>query len=50
MRLVFAAWVRGTPETEKGTEFEIWAGGLRSVGEVGDGTMGSSQGIRNEAE
>ncbi|MCJ1242348.1 hypothetical protein MMC14_010356 [Varicellaria rhodocarpa] len=35
MRVVFAPWVRGVGEGEKGVEFEIWGGGLRGVGLVG---------------
>ena len=31
MRIVFAPWVRGTGEREKGIEFEIWSGGVRAV-------------------
>lgn len=51
MRLVFGAWVRGTAETDKGAEFEIWAGGVRAIGEgVGDRTNGSFEGSRNETE
>ena len=33
--MVFAPWVRGVGEGEKGVEFEIWGGGLRGVGLVG---------------
>ncbi len=31
MRVVFAPWVKGTGEREKGMEFEIWSGGVRAV-------------------
>ena len=31
MRVVFAPWVKGTRETEKGVEFELWSGGVRTV-------------------
>lgn len=31
MMVVFAPWVRATGESEKGVEFEIWAGGIRVV-------------------
>lgn len=31
MRVVFAPWVRATGESEKGVEFELWAGGIRVV-------------------
>lgn len=29
MRVVYAPWVRATGESEKGVEFELWAGGIR---------------------
>lgn len=32
MRVVFAPWVRGTSEKDKGVEFEIWSGGVRGIG------------------
>ena len=31
MRIVFAPWVKGTRETDKGVEFEVWNGGVRAV-------------------
>ena len=31
MRLVFAPWVKGTGEREKGVEFEVWGGGIRAI-------------------
>lgn len=31
MRVVFAPWVEGTGEKEKGVEFEVWIGGVRAV-------------------
>lgn len=31
MRVVYAPWVRATGESEKGVEFEIWAGGIRGL-------------------
>lgn len=31
MRVVFAPWVRATGESERGVEFELWAGGIREV-------------------
>ena len=31
MRVVFAPWVEGTKETERGVEFEVWAGGVRAA-------------------
>lgn len=31
MRVVFAPWVRATGESERGVEFELWAGGIRTV-------------------
>ena len=31
MRIVFAPWVKGTRETDKGVEFEVWSGGVRAV-------------------
>ena len=31
MRIVFAPWVEGTGETDKGVEFEVWSGGVRAV-------------------
>lgn len=31
MRVVFAPWVKGTDEEDKGVEFEIWSGGIRAV-------------------
>ena len=34
MRIVFAPWVQGTGEKEKGVEFEIWSGGVRAVCKV----------------
>ena len=34
MRIVFAPWVQGTGEREKGVEFEVWNGGVRAVGKV----------------
>lgn len=30
--VVFASWVKGTGECEKGCEFEVWSGGVRTVG------------------
>ena len=35
MRIVFAPWVKGTGEREKGVEFEIYSGGVRAVSEAG---------------
>lgn len=32
MRIVFAPWVEGTEEGRRGVEFELWAGGVRGVG------------------
>ncbi|KAL8703448.1 MAG: hypothetical protein Q9225_008118 [Loekoesia sp. 1 TL-2023] len=32
IKVVFAAWGPSTGVMEKGTEFEIWAGGVRSIG------------------
>lgn len=31
MKVVFAPWVRATGESERGVEFELWAGGIRTV-------------------
>ena len=31
MRVVYAPWVRATGESERGVEFELWAGGIREV-------------------
>ena len=31
MRVVYAPWVKGTVEREKGVEFELWVGGVRAV-------------------
>lgn len=31
MRVVFAPWVEGTGDREKGVEFEVWSGGVRAV-------------------
>lgn len=31
MRVVFAPWVKGTDEEDKGVEFEIWTGGVRGI-------------------
>ena len=31
MRVVFAPWIQGTEEREKGVEFEVWNGGIRAV-------------------
>lgn len=31
VRVVFAPWVKGTGEREKGVEFEVWSGGVRAV-------------------
>ena len=31
VRIVFAPWVKGSRETEKGVEFEVWSGGVRAV-------------------
>ena len=31
MRIAYAPWVKGTWETEKGVEFEVWSGGVRAV-------------------
>ncbi|KAI4145787.1 MAG: hypothetical protein LQ340_006162 [Diploschistes diacapsis] len=37
-RVVFAAWTAGIGEGERGVEFEVWAGGVRSLGrELGKG-------------
>lgn len=37
MRVVFAPWVAGCGEGDKGVEFEVWAGGVKAVsgGRVG---------------
>ena len=32
MRVVFAPWVKGVEAGESGVEFEVWAGGVRSLG------------------
>ena len=32
MRVVFAPWVKGVEAGERGVEFEVWAGGVRSLG------------------
>lgn len=31
MRVVYAPWVRATGESERGVEFELWAGGIREL-------------------
>lgn len=31
MRVVFAPWVKGTDEEDRGVEFEIWGGGVRAI-------------------
>ncbi|KAL8670529.1 MAG: hypothetical protein Q9168_004946 [Polycauliona sp. 1 TL-2023] len=33
LKVVFAGWAPATGSEEKGTEFEIWSGGLRAVGQ-----------------
>ncbi|KAI4228399.1 MAG: hypothetical protein L6R36_001682 [Xanthoria steineri] len=33
MKVVFASWAAATGSEERGTEFEIWSGGLRAVGQ-----------------
>ena len=33
MRVVFAPWVKGTDEEDRGVEFEIWSGGVRAIQE-----------------
>lgn len=34
LRVVFAPWVKGTEETEKGVEFEVWSAGVRAINEA----------------
>lgn len=36
MKVVFASWAAATGSEERGTEFEIWSGGLRAVGQGSD--------------
>jgi DNA repair protein RAD57 len=43
LRVVFAPWVEGVRPGEKGVEFELWRGGVRSVGE-GKGRGGAEAG------
>ncbi|KAL8853323.1 MAG: hypothetical protein Q9221_001799 [Calogaya cf. arnoldii] len=33
MKVVFASWTHATGSEERGTEFDIWSGGLRTVGQ-----------------
>ncbi|KAL8754680.1 MAG: hypothetical protein Q9199_004179 [Rusavskia elegans] len=33
LKVVFASWAAATGSEERGTEFEIWSGGLRAVGQ-----------------
>ncbi len=37
MRVVFAGWVQGTGEGDRGVEFEVWAGGVREMKSDGEG-------------
>lgn len=40
MRVVFAAWAPPTGDGEMGVEIEVWAGGVRALGEEGEKIIG----------
>lgn len=50
MRVAFSAWAPPTGEGENGVEFEIWGGGLRAVGVVGEGKGEEEGGGKRERQ